>query len=196
VFNGAAAAFGVDQAGGSLHVFVVRGLAGIVSHALFSAIFCTGLMWVLSRVPGERRVARGVLTMLTAMAFHFTWDDMGGLSGGTNLYFVLLAGFAAIELAVLFLVRRQAAGTERAWTRDLLAPEVGTGTVEPGLLAAVSGLRKDRRLYRKQVRSRRQSRHLIEAAHDLAHELALAGGAETPRVAHARAELARLRQAA
>ena len=196
VFNGAAAAFGVDQAGGSLHVFVVRGLAGIVSHALLSAIFCTGLMWVLSRVPGERRVARGVLAMLTAMAFHFTWDDMGGLSGGTDLYVVLLAGFAAFELAVLFFVRRQAAGTERAWIRDLLAPEVEAGTVEPGLLAAVSGLRKDRRRYRRQVHSRRRSRHLIEAAHDLAHELALAGGAETPRVAHARAELARLRQAA
>jgi hypothetical protein len=68
--------------------------------------------------------------------------------------------------------------------------------VEPGLLDAVSGLRKDRKRYRKQLHSRRKSRHLVEAANDLAHEIALSGGAETPRVAHARAELLRLRQLA
>ena len=196
VFNGATETFGVDQAGASLHIFVVRGLTGIVSHALFSAIFCAGLMWVLSRVPGERRVARGVLTMLMAMVFHFTWDDMGGLSGGTILYFVLLPLFAAVELAALFWVLRHAARQERAWTRDLLEPEVEAGIVDPALLDAVSGLRKDRKRYRKAVHSRRTSRHLVEAANDLAREIALAGGDETPRVAHARAELTRLREAA
>jgi RsiW-degrading membrane proteinase PrsW (M82 family) len=193
-YNGAAESFGVDQAGASLHIFVVRGLSGIVSHALFSAIFCAGLMWVLSRVPNERRVARGVLAMLMAMLFHFTWDDLGGLSGGTILYFVLLPLLAAVELAALFWVLRHAASRERAWTRDLLGPEAEAGVVDPALLDAVSGLRKDRKKYRAAVHSRSRSRHLVEAAHDLAHELALSGGEDTGRVTHARAELARLRQ--
>jgi RsiW-degrading membrane proteinase PrsW (M82 family) len=192
-FNGAAEAFGVDQTGASLRIFVIRGLTGIVSHALFSAIFGAGLMWVLSRVPGERRVGRGVLTMLMAMVFHFTWDDLSGLSGGTVLYFVMAPALAAIELAALFYVLRHAARREREWTRDLLVPEVDAGVVDPGLLDAVSGLRRDRRRYRRQLHSRRRSRHLTEAANDLAHEIALAGGAETGRVAHARAELIRLR---
>ena len=139
-------------------------------------------------------MARGVLAILMAMVFHFTWGDMGGLSGGTILYFVLLPLFAALELAALFWVLRHAAGQERAWTRDLLEPEVEAGVVDPALLDAVSGLRKDRKKYRKTVHSRRKSQHLIEAANDLAHEIALAGGDENRRVAHARAELARLRQ--
>ena len=192
-FNGAVQAFGVDQPGESWHIFIVRGLTGIVSHALFSAIFCAGLMWILTPIRSERRVTRGVLAILTAMFFHFTWDDLGGLSGGTSWYFVLIVVLAAVELAVLFYVMRLASSQERVWTRELLQPEVDAGVIDTGLLDAVSGLRKDRKRYRKQVHSRSRSRHLTEAANDLAHEIALAGGAETPRVEHARAEVARLR---
>jgi RsiW-degrading membrane proteinase PrsW (M82 family) len=195
-YNGATQTFGVNQAGASLQIFLVRGLSGIVSHALFSAIFCAGLMWVLGRVPGERNVIRGVLTMLMAMVFHFAWDDMGGLSGGTIVVVVLPFVIGVIELIALFYVMRHAARQERAWTRDLLAPEADAGVVDAGLLDAVSGLRRDRKRYRRQLHSRRRSRHLTEAANDLAHEIALAGGAETNRVAHARAELIRLRAAA
>ncbi|GIE99274.1 PrsW family intramembrane metalloprotease [Paractinoplanes rishiriensis] len=194
-FNGAAAAFGVDQVGASIHIFLLRGLFGIVSHALFSAIFCAGLMWVLSRVPGERRVVRGVLAMLMAMVFHFTWDDLSGLSGGSAAYFVMMLVLVVVELAALFWVLRHAASRERVWIRDLLEPEEEAGVLDPELLTAVSGLRKDRKAYRKRLHSRRRSRHLIEAANDLAHEIAIAGGSDNGRVAHARAELARLRAA-
>jgi protease PrsW len=180
VFNGAAQAFGVGQTGTALHLFVLRGVTGIVSHALFSAIFGAGLMWVLGRVPGERNVLRGVLTMALALLFHFSWDATTGLGGGGIFVIILPFLLAPVELAALFSVRRRAARQERIWTRDLLAPEVETGAVDPGLLAAVSGLRKDRKAYRKQVHSRRRSRHLIEAANDLAQEIALAGGGESP----------------
>lgn len=192
VFNGAIQAYGVDQAGISLQIFLLRGLSGIVSHALFSAIFCAGLMWVLGRVPGERNVLRGVLAMLMAMVFHFTWDDMTGLGGGA-VTIVLPFVLGAIELAALFYVLRHAARQERIWTRELLEPEVETGPMDQALLDAVSGLRKDRRAYGKRLHSRRKGRHLVEAANDLAQEIALADGAETRRVAHARTELARLR---
>ena len=194
-YNGAAQAFGIDQTGTTLKMFLIRGAAGIVSHALFSAIFCAGLMWVITTVPGERKVTRGVLTMLMAMVFHFSWDNMSGLSGGNGfISLALMPTIAAVELVALFYVMRHAARTERAWTRDLLAPELETGAVDPALLDAVSGLRKDRKAYRKQLHSQRASSHRIDAAHDLAHEIALAGGADTPQVDHARAELTRLRQ--
>ena len=193
VYNGAAQTYGVGQVGTSLQMFLIRGASGIVSHALFSAIFCAGLMWVLGRVPGERNVPRGVLTVLTAMVFHFTWDDMAGLAGGTALAAVLPFVLAPIELAVLFYVQRHASRQERVWTRDLLQPEVDAGVLDPPLLDAVSGLRKDRKAYRKQVHRRSRSRHLIEAANDLAQEIAEGGGRDTDGVEHARAEVARLR---
>jgi RsiW-degrading membrane proteinase PrsW (M82 family) len=193
VYNGATQLYGVDQLGSSLQVFLIRGASGIVSHALFSAIFCAGLMWVLGRAPGERKRLRGVLTMLMAMVFHFAWDDMGGLSGGTAAAAVLPFVIAAIELVALFYVLRHAAGRERIWIRDLLGPEVQDGVIDPPLLDAVSGLRKDRTKYRKHLHSRAKARHFVEAANDLAQEIARGRGAETPGVAHARTELHRLR---
>jgi protease PrsW len=192
VYNGAAEAYGVGQVGTALQLFLVRGASGIVSHALFSAIFCTGVMWVLGRAAGERHVVRGVLTMLLAMTFHFAWDDVTGLGGGTALTGVLPFVLAAIELPMLFFVLRHAATKERAWTRDLLAPEAEAGVLDGALLDAVSGVRRNRTAYRRHVHSRRRARHLIEAAHDLAHALADARGEESPRVAHARSELRRL----
>jgi protease PrsW len=192
VYNGAAEAYGVGQVGTALQLFLVRGASGIVSHALFSAIFCTGVMWVLGRAAGERHVVRGVLTMLLAMTFHFAWDDVTGLGGGTALTGVLPFVLAAIELPMLFFVLRHAAAKERAWTRDLLAPEAEAGVLDGALLDAVSGVRRNRTAYRRHVHSRRRARHLIEAAHDLAHALADARGEESPRVAHARSELRRL----
>ena len=191
VYNGASQQYGVNQLGSSLQVFVVRGATGIVSHALFSAIFCAGLMWVLGR-SGERNVVRGVLTMLMAMVFHFAWDDTTGLSGGTWLGAVLPFVIAAIELTALFYVLRHAARQERTWMRELLGPEVDNGVVDPALLDAVSGLRKDRKKYRKHVHSRAKARHRIEAASDLAREIALAGGAESAGVKHARSEVLRV----
>ncbi|WP_371403180.1 PrsW family intramembrane metalloprotease [Kribbella sp. NBC_00662] len=192
VYNGATQQYGVDQLGSSLRVFIVRGAAGIVSHALFSAIFCAGLMWVLGRTRGERNVVRGVLTMLMAMFFHFAWDDMGGLSNGGAWAAILPFLIAAVELTALFYVLRHAAKHERTWIRELLTPELATGAVDPPLLDAVSGLHKDRKKYRKQLHNRRKANHRLEAASDLAQEIARANGAESPGVVHTRAELLRL----
>ncbi|MEU8639040.1 PrsW family intramembrane metalloprotease [Amycolatopsis sp. NPDC048633] len=194
VYNGATQSFGADQIGSSLQIFVIRGATGIVSHALFSAVFCAGLMWVLGRDRADRNVVRGVLTMLVAMVFHFAWDDMNGLSGNSALSVVLPFVIAVVELTFLFYVLRHAARRERTWTRELLGPEAEAGVLDPALLDAVSGLRKERKAYRKHVRGRRAARHRTAAASDLAREIARAGGRETDRVAHARAELVRLHQ--
>ena len=80
---------------------------------------------------------------------------------------------------------------ERVWSRQLSAPEAEAGVIDPALLAAVSGLRRDRKAFRRLVHSRRRSRRLLDAAADLARELARAQGLETTEVVHARAELLR-----
>ncbi|GAB2607346.1 hypothetical protein Aab01nite_02780 [Paractinoplanes abujensis] len=197
-YNNATATFGVGQVESSLYILALRGFVGITSHALFSAVFCAGVMWILGRAPGERHVGRGLAACLAAMVLHFAWDDAGGLFAWND--FLLLAApyllLMPLAIVVLLVVRRLASRTERMWMRELLAPEVEAGVVDNELLAAVSGLHKDRRHFRKLVRNRRRADLLIESAGDLAQEIAAAGGAETPRVAHARRELLRLRGAA
>jgi RsiW-degrading membrane proteinase PrsW (M82 family) len=196
VYIGARQTFGVDQLGAALETFVARGASGIVTHVLFSAVFCAGVMWVLGRVPNERHVVGGVLAMLAATVFHFVWDDMSGFGGGNRWVQTLLPFIiGAVELVAVFVVRRRAARLERSWTRDLLGPEVEIGAVNPELLSALSGLRKDRRAYRKGLQSRRRARHLVRAASGLAGQIAAAGGAETPSVERARSEVVRLREA-
>ncbi|WP_127500791.1 PrsW family intramembrane metalloprotease [Actinoplanes solisilvae] len=194
-YNNATSSFGVGQLESSLFILAVRGFVGITSHALFSAVFCAGVMWILGRTPGERRVGRGVAACLAAMFLHFAWDDAAGLFQGVT--FLLIAGpyliLMPLAIVVLLVVRRLASSKERLWMRELLAPEVESGVIDQPLLDAVSGLHKDRRHFRKLVHSRRRARHLIESAHDLAQEIATSGGHETPRVAHARAEVLRLR---
>jgi hypothetical protein len=118
---------------------------------------------------------------------------MAGISSGGVWAGILPFVIAVIEQTALFYVLRHAARQERVWIRALLAPEVEAGTIDPPLLDAVAGLRKDRKRYRKHLHSRRKANHLIEAAGDLAREIATGHGTETPHVIHAREELHRLR---
>jgi hypothetical protein len=88
---------------------------------------------------------------------------------------------------------------ERAFMRDLMAPEAATGVITDAELAALTGDADDRRIFYASGRGpghRRRNRHVLEAAFDLADELARAGGRSTPRVEFARAEVARLRAGA
>ncbi|WP_250037809.1 PrsW family intramembrane metalloprotease [Paractinoplanes maris] len=193
-YNNATASFGVGQLESSLFILALRGFVGITSHALFSAVFCAGVMWILGRAPGERRVGRGILACLAAMFLHFAWDDASGLFRFST-FLTIVAPYLILmplAIAVLLVVRRLASAKERTWMRELLAPEVEAGVIDPPLLDAVSGLHKDRRHFAKLVHNKRRARHLIETAHDLAQEIAVSAGHETPRVAHARAELLRL----
>ena len=60
----------------------------------------------------------------------------------------------------------------------------------------MAGNRKARKAYRKTGRNRRErgrARYVLNAAHDLADELAAARGADTDRVRFARAEVGRIR---
>lgn len=82
---------------------------------------------------------------------------------------------------------------ERAWTRDLLTPEVDAGVVDPALLDAVSGLRKERKAYRKHLHSSRKARHMVEGAGD-SPTRSRAPAVRRPFGSSARSELLRLRE--
>lgn len=191
VFNATASAFGADQLGAAWSVFLTRATAGIVSHALFSALVCSGLMWLLGRgVP--KRPLRGALLILAALAAHSTWDNMSAYADGAavGLLMVLLG---AVELVVLWYAFRLAAPPERAWTRAILAPEVERGVLNDAELDAATG---NRRAFLKTLAGpgqRKAGKHVVAAAHDLSKALARAGGADSPEVEHVRGEIARIR---
>jgi RsiW-degrading membrane proteinase PrsW (M82 family) len=55
-FQGASAHFGLNQGTLVGQTLVARGLAGLFSHTMFSAIYCAGLMWLLNRDGSDHRL--------------------------------------------------------------------------------------------------------------------------------------------
>lgn len=189
--------FGANPLQNAATTIVLRFVAGIASHVLFSAVFCAGLVYFLGR-PGEpRRRGRGLALMLTAMLLHGLWDDTGGILGShTNLFVPTSLLLIVLALIVVTRVFAMTVPRERAYMRAVMAPEAANEVITTEELGTLSGDRKARRAYRKAghgVSEKRRRRHLLEAAHDLAEELAGSGGRDTARVQYARTEISRLR---
>ncbi|BCB88282.1 PrsW family intramembrane metalloprotease [Phytohabitans suffuscus] len=188
--------FGANPVGNALTTIALRMALGVAAHILYSAVFCTGLVYFLGRPAEPRRRGRGLLLMGSAMALHGLWDNAGGIAGSSALL-VLVLWVVLIGLSFFVLTRafRWSVPRERAFMREVMAPEVADGAITREELDTLAGDRKARRAYRKAAHGhdRRRRRHLLEAAHDLADELARSGGRETPHVVYARTELARLR---
>lgn len=195
--GGAGDEFGANPVGNAITTIALRMALGVAAHILYSAVFCTGLVYFLGRPAEPRRRGRGLLLMASAMLLHGLWDDIGGIVG-SNALLVLVLWVVLIGVA-FFVVTRAftwSVPRERAFMREVMAPEVADGAITREELDTLAGDRKARRAYREAGRGhadRRHRGHLLEAAHDLADELARSGGRETPRVQYARAELARLR---
>ncbi len=196
--NGAIANFGADQFAAVLGTFALRGATGIASHALYTAVFCAGLVYLIGTPVQKRRAGLGVLLMLAAMVAHGAWDGAAAIGdGGVGATFATLAA-ALIGWGALIAVVRRSGGPERGWMRAILDPEVAAGTITKDELDALVAKRKERKRYVRGAgghRDRKRAKHLLAAARDLAHELAASGGADSAGVAHARAEIERLRSA-
>ncbi len=193
--NEAFAQFGAHQADAVLHVFVLRAVTGIPSHALYTALFGAGLVYVLGTPAQPRRRGRGMALMAAAVVLHGVWDSAAAIGGATYSVLILLATLISCLLALRVAVR-WAGRRERHFMRDIMAPEVDAGTITGAELDALTGHRKQQRAAvrtRGDGVTRRREKHVLRAARDLAADLAAAGGADTPEVAHAREEIARLR---
>ena len=83
--------------------------------------------------------------------------------------------------------------------RVVMAPEVARGVINDAELEAIAGNRKARKRFRKSIPSRsgrRQGGYVLNAARDLAAELATSRGTDSDRVAFARSEVDRIRYGA
>ncbi|MFD7076754.1 PrsW family glutamic-type intramembrane protease [Nocardioides sp. NPDC059952] len=197
--------FGANQIGASLGTFGVRMASGIGSHILFSAIFCTGLVYAIGLPSQPRRLGRGIGLIVLAMVLHGVWDGQSAIvaslfSGGAAIamIIVLMCCLPLIGVAIVVRVFGMAVAGERASIRPILAPEVASGVLTQAEVDAAAGDHKARRRYRKDGHGpghRHRNRHVLEAVFDLAHELGRSGGDSDDRVEFARAEVLRLRQA-
>lgn len=200
VVNNSLASFGGNQASSIVQIGLVRGVSGLFSHTLFSAVFGAGLVFFLGTDSTRPRRGAGLGLMLLAMALHGGWDVAGALAGVVGITpFAVMAAIALLGLVTVILVIRRASAGERTWMRTLLAPEVERGTITDAELAALSGTARERRRFVKTAtgyRGSKTARHVLDAASDLAQALTISGGAETPNVAFARSEVARVRATA
>ncbi|WP_045746653.1 PrsW family intramembrane metalloprotease [Actinoplanes rectilineatus] len=195
--NAAPAEFGSDQMNASLHTVGLRLLTGFSSHILYSAIVGAGVVYLVGTVAQRRRAGLGIVLVFTSMVLHGTWDANAGLGNGNGLVVIVLM---AVEIIVAFVVVirvfNYTVRPEREAMRAVMTPEADSGVITTEELDALAGDRKQRRAYRRAARDRADRRvrhHRLEAAHDLAGQLAASAGADTARVRFARAELERLR---
>lgn len=197
VVVGAMSGFGADQGAALSSTLFMRIATGLVSHTVYSAIFCMGLVWLIGRPHEPRRVWRGLAFIVGAMVLHGIWDSMSALSRGT--LFGGLGSFVILPAAligILALGLRWASRQERMWMHDIMQPEVTRGTITADELAALSGHHKDRKRFIKASKGHKShvhARHVLHAASDLAQQIGRSGGAETPEVAFARDEVVRVR---
>lgn len=189
--------FGANQIGASMGTIFLRMVSGVAAHIVYSAIFCAGLIYLLGRPAEPRRIGRGLLLMATAMLLHGTWDTLPAIAGPSALTLVgLLIAVIVIALFIVVRVYGLTVMRERAFVRDVMGPEEARNVITAAELDAMAGNRKARKAYRKASRNRRErkrARYVLNAAYDLAGELAAARGADTDRVRFARAEVGRIR---
>jgi RsiW-degrading membrane proteinase PrsW (M82 family) len=193
--NAAIEQFGAHQAEAVLDIFALRALTGVASHALYTALFGAGLVYLIGTPAQPRRVGRGLALMLAAVVIHGVWDSAAAIGGPVHSVLILFATTVSSVL-VLLLAIRWAGRRERGFMRDIMGPERAAGTITDAEFAALIGHRKERRTAvreRADGVSRRREKHLVRAARDLAQDLAASGGVDTPQVEHSRAEIARLR---
>ena len=196
--NSTSTAFGTDPVGNAVQMSATRIAFSFISHPLFSALVCCGAVYLLGTVAQPRRIGRGVALILAGMFFHFTWDDATGLGRGGPAVFLVMLLSTVLGFTVLTIAFRMAAPREHQFVRDILAPEVEAGTLTAEEVDGVLD-KKARKHFKKSApshRAKRARKHLRRAILDLTHDVADAGGADTARVQHARAEVARLRAVA
>jgi protease PrsW len=193
----AASQFGANQIGASIGTIALRMASGVAAHIVYSAIFCAGLIYLLGRPAEPRRAGRGLLLMGTAMLLHGLWDSLGSIAGASVLTLVGLAvAVIVVTLGIAVRVYELTVTRERDFMRDVMRPEEARNVITAAELEAMAGDRKARKAYRKASRNRRERRracYVLNAAYDLANELAAARGADTDRVRFARAEVGRIR---
>ena len=192
----ATGSFGSDQVGAVTGGIAIRVFSDIVSHPMFSALVCAGLIYLIGTPAQPRRVGRGLLLVGAGVGVHLVLDSLAVIGADSNVPAILLLfGEFVLGLGVLWYAFRVADYREREFARDILRPEVTAGVLSADELDALTG-HQQRRAYLKASpnrRERRKRRHVLSAALDLCADLADAKGADTPDVIASRTEVTRIR---
>lgn len=194
--NSTFSAFGVSPDTSVVDVSLLRIATSAVSHPLFSALVCSGFIYLIGTVAQPRRVGRGLFFVASGMFLHFMWDDASGLGGGNGLLMLLVLALSIVlALVVLSIAFRLALPVEAQFVRDILAPDVQSGLLTAADIEAVVDRRARKQFIRggRHHKQRQARRHWRRAVLELAHEIASDKGADSARSAHARAEVVRLR---
>ena len=159
-FIGAANAFG--DLGAAWTTIIARTLASIPSHWMFSGIFGAGLVWFIGRPEVPARKGLGTVLMLTAMLMHGLWNASSAIGGGSAFALIVVTTVACVLIGVFVGVYKTTVPVERAWMRELMAPEVQLGVVTPAELDALSGSRSTLKRYLRTQPSRRRAERVLE----------------------------------
>jgi hypothetical protein len=149
-------------------IFAARGLTGLWSHALYTAIAGAGFGYFLGATdrPMGRRVTVAVALYLLATVVHSTLDAVLAI-GALGVLATVISGTIGGIVAWRFADRRQ-----RTWIRALLDGELAAGIISAEELSVLAGPRKDRRRYLRSVKSARgraaarQAGHVLDAQID------------------------------
>lgn len=190
--------FGSDQVHAVTGGIATRVFSDVVSHPMFTALVCAGLVYLIGTPAQPRRVGRGLALVAAGVGIHLFWDSMLVLSAELDVPTLVVLVFAmVVSLGLLWYAFRLTDHRERELARDILAPEVVQGVLSQDELAALTGHRQ-RRAFLKAApdrRERRRRRHVLAAAVDLCADLARSDGGPSgeDEVARSRDEIARLR---
>jgi RsiW-degrading membrane proteinase PrsW (M82 family) len=189
---GAANSF--NDVGAAWSTIVVRTLASIPSHWMYTAIFGAGLVWFVGRPDFPARRGVGAALMLTAMLMHGIWDASGALAGSSVFGWIVPLTVATVLIGVFVWIYNTTQPIEREWMRELMAPEVALGVVSPNELDALAGTRSTLKTYVRSQADPPTARRVLVAENELAHQIARDGGADTPAVQQARAAVLEARR--
>jgi protease PrsW len=188
---GAANAFG--DVGAANSTIVVRTLASIPSHWMYTGIFGAGLIWFVGRPDVPARKGLGVGLMASAMLMHGLWDASAAIGGNSVVGVIVPFLIAGAVITVFVWVYQTTVQIEREWMRELLAPEVELGVVTRPELDALAGSRSTLRKYIRAQREPRRAKGVTDAETELARQIARDDGAETAAVRRAREAVSRAR---
>lgn len=197
--SGAMQGFGAHQTDGLVGSIATRTFSDIVSHPLFTALFCAGVIYLLGTPAQPRRVGRGIALILTPVIVHGIWDSMTAIADGNNiLALVLMVGEFIFALTALWIAFVWTRPREAYFVRDVLGPEVESGVLTEDEVTAAGGWRQQRHYVKAGTdrADKKKRRHLVRAALDLCADLAVSKGLDSDDVVHSRAEIARLREGA
>jgi RsiW-degrading membrane proteinase PrsW (M82 family) len=188
---GAANAFG--DVGAAWSTILVRTLASIPSHWMFTAIFGAGLIWFIGRPDVPARRGLGVGLMFTAMLMHGLWNATGAITGNSVFGWIVPLTVTGVLITVFIWIYDNTEPIERGWMRELMAPEVEGGVVTPAELDALAGPRSTLRSYIRAQPNPRTAERVLEAETELARQIARDDGAKTAAVQRSRAAVTRAR---